>query len=75
MEFEHSEKVRALQARVAAFMAEEVYPNEAALFAQVDEGDRWQPAPLLDATIHALRKVGYRKQVIPLHVAEGFRIP
>ena len=48
MEFEHSEKVRALQARVAAFMAEEIYPNEAALFAQVDEGDRWQPVPLLD---------------------------
>ena len=48
MEFEHSEKVRALQARVAAFMAEEIYPNEAAHFAQVDEGDRWQPVPLLD---------------------------
>ena len=43
MEFEHSEKVRALQARVEAFMADEVYPNEEALFAQVNEGDRWQP--------------------------------
>jgi hypothetical protein len=41
VEFEHSEKVRALQARVAAFMAEEIYPNEEALFAQVDEGNRW----------------------------------
>ena len=48
MEFEHSEKVRGLQARVEAFMAEEIYPNEEALFAQVDEGDRWQPVPLLD---------------------------
>src|SRR6516165_7838572 len=48
MEFEHSEKVRALQARVEAFMAEEIYPNEQALFAQVNEGDRWQPVPLLD---------------------------
>ena len=35
MEFTHSEKVRALQARVAAFMAEEIYPNEAALLALV----------------------------------------
>ena len=41
MEFEHSEKVRTLQARVAAFMAEEIYPNEEVLFAQVNEGDRW----------------------------------
>jgi hypothetical protein len=28
MEFEHSDKVRKLQERVAAFMAEHVYPNE-----------------------------------------------
>ena len=48
MEFEHSEKVRALQAQVQAFMAEEIYPNEEALFGQVNEGDRWQPVPLLE---------------------------
>jgi hypothetical protein len=40
--------VRALLARPEAFMAEEIYPNEEALFARVDEGDRWQPVPLLD---------------------------
>jgi alkylation response protein AidB-like acyl-CoA dehydrogenase len=48
MEFEHSDKVRKLQERVAAFMAEHVYPNEEDLFAQVSEGDRWQPVPLLE---------------------------
>src|SRR5271156_334921 len=48
MEFEYSEKVRALQARVTAFMAEQIYPNEEELFAQVSEGDRWQPVPLLE---------------------------
>jgi len=48
MEFEHSEKVRALRARVEAFMSEHVYPNEEELFAQVSEGDRWQPIPLLE---------------------------
>jgi acyl-CoA dehydrogenase len=37
MEFEHSEKVRELQERVEAFMAEHVYPNEEDLFAQVSE--------------------------------------
>jgi acyl-CoA dehydrogenase len=45
---EHSEKVRTLQARVESFMAEHIYPNEEELFAQVSEGDRWQPVPLLE---------------------------
>jgi len=48
MEFEHSDKVRKLQERVEAFMAEHVYPNEEDLFAQVSEGNRWQPVPLLE---------------------------
>jgi acyl-CoA dehydrogenase len=48
MEFEHSEKVRALQARVEAFMADQIYPNEEELFAQLCEGGRWQPVPLLE---------------------------
>jgi len=48
MEFEHSDKVRKLQERVAAFMAEHIYPNEEELFAEVNEGDRWQPVPLLE---------------------------
>ena len=48
MEFEHSDKVRKLQERVEAFMAEHIYPNEEGLFAQVNEGDRWQPVPLLE---------------------------
>jgi acyl-CoA dehydrogenase len=49
MEFEHSEKVRSLQARVEAFMTEHIYPNEEELFAQVNEGDRWQPVPLMES--------------------------
>jgi alkylation response protein AidB-like acyl-CoA dehydrogenase len=48
MEFEHSDKVRKLQERVAAFMAEHIYPNEEELFAEVNEGDRWQPVSLLE---------------------------
>src|SRR5258708_18666037 len=48
MEFEYSEKVRKLQARIEAFMAEHIYPNEEELFAQVNEGDRWQPVALLE---------------------------
>src|SRR5580693_3737165 len=65
MEFEHSEKVRALQARAEAFMAEEIYPNEEALFAQVDEGDRWQPVPLLDELKAKARAQGLWNLFLP----------
>src|SRR6516164_630588 len=65
MEFEHSEKARALQARVEAFMAEEIYPNEEALFAQVDEGDRWQPVPLLDELKAKARAQGLWNLFLP----------
>ena len=46
MDFDPSPKVRALQARLAAFMTEHVYPNEARMLAQIADGDRWQPIPL-----------------------------
>ena len=65
MEFEHSQKVRALQARIEAFMAEEIYPNEEALFAQVDEGDRWQPVPLLDELKAKARAQGLWNLFLP----------
>jgi acyl-CoA dehydrogenase len=65
MDFEHSEKVRALQARVEAFMADEIYPNEEALFAQVNEGDRWQPVPLLDELKAKARAAGLWNLFLP----------
>jgi acyl-CoA dehydrogenase len=58
MDFEQSEKVRALQARVEAFMAEHIYPNEEELFAEVDKGDRWQPVPLLESLKAKARTAG-----------------
>src|SRR5499425_293044 len=65
MEFEHSEKVRALQARVEAFMAEHIYPNEEELFAQVNEGDRWQPVPLLERLKAKARTAGLWNLFLP----------
>ena len=47
MEFEFSEKVQGLRARLQAFMDEHVYPNEATYAAQLAEApDRWQPLPI-----------------------------
>jgi acyl-CoA dehydrogenase len=52
MEFTHSEKVRALQARLEQFMAEHIYPNEARWLAEVEEntqaGRRWTPLKLTE---------------------------
>ena len=47
MEFEFSEKVQDLRARLQAFMDEYIYPNEATYAAQLAEApDRWQPLPI-----------------------------
>ena len=65
MEFEHSEKVRALQARVEAFMVEHIYPNEEELFAEVNEGDRWQPVRLLETLKAEARTAGLWNLFLP----------
>jgi acyl-CoA dehydrogenase len=48
MNFEYSDKVKDLQARVQAFMDEHVYPNEEVFEEQVNEGDRWQPTAIVE---------------------------
>ncbi len=49
MEFEHSTKVKELQARVSAFMEAHIYPNEKLFAQQLDEGDtRWQIPPIME---------------------------
>ena len=37
-------RAKELQQRLAAFMDEYIYPNEAAFHRQKAEGDRWQPS-------------------------------
>jgi len=48
MEFDYSPKVKDLQARLSAFMEAHVYPNERRFYAEVAEGDRWQPTKLVE---------------------------
>jgi len=48
MNFDYSDKVKDLQARVQAFMDEHVYPNEEVFEEQVNEGDRWQPTAIVE---------------------------
>jgi acyl-CoA dehydrogenase len=49
MDFAYSDKVKALQQKLQAFMEENIYPNEKTFHHQVNEGDRWQvPAIMLE---------------------------
>ncbi len=48
MDFAYSDKVRALQDRVNAFMVTHVYPNEKRFHDEVDTGDRWEPTKLIE---------------------------
>ena len=58
MDFDYSPKVQELKARVEAFMAEHVYPNEARMLAEIAEGDRWQPPALIDELKRKAREAG-----------------
>ena len=48
MDFGYSERVNELKAKLESFMATHIYPNEDLAEAQVAEGDRWQPIPIVD---------------------------
>ena len=48
MYFDHSQKVKDLQRRVAAFMDEHIYPNEKRYNAEIQGVDRWQPTGIVE---------------------------
>jgi acyl-CoA dehydrogenase len=62
MDFEYSDKVKALQARLGAFMDEHVYPNERVFFDQIEEntraGRRWTPARIIEELKPKARAAG-----------------
>ena len=47
MDLSLPESVVELKARLEAFMAAHIYPNEAEFHRQIADGDRWQPVPLM----------------------------
>ncbi len=48
MEFTYSDKVKALQEKLGAFMDQHIYPNEEPYEREVESGDRWQPVALME---------------------------
>ena len=52
MQFEYSDKVKAMQARLLAFMDQHIYPNEARFFQEIEEnrakGNPWVPTKIVE---------------------------
>jgi acyl-CoA dehydrogenase len=65
MTFEHSERVRDLQARLAAFMEEHIYPNESRFHREIGEGDRWQPTHVVEELKPKARAAGLWNLFLP----------
>ena len=65
MDFEHSAKVKHLQSRLTAFMAAHVYPNEKRFLAEVAQGDRWQPTPVVEELKRQARAEGLWNLFLP----------
>ena len=65
MDFDHSAKVRELQARLTAFMDAHVYPNEKRFHDEVDEGDRWQPTRVIEELKGKARAAGLWNLFLP----------
>src|SRR5215207_261767 len=58
MDFEYSDRVKELQKKIAAFMDEYIY-------AEIDEGDRWQPVPLIEELKEKARAQGLWNLFLP----------
>lgn len=65
MDFSVPDKVKALQARLTAFMEEYIYPNEREFLRQIADGDRWQPVPLMAELKHKAREQGLWNLFLP----------
>jgi acyl-CoA dehydrogenase len=65
MFFEFSEKARALQEQLKAFMDKYIYPNEPEFFRQLNEGDRWKVIPLLEELKEKARVEGLWNLFLP----------
>ncbi len=65
MIFEHSDKVKDLQARLTAFMDEHIYPNEETFRNQINEGDRWTHPQILEDLKPKAREAGLWNLFLP----------
>jgi acyl-CoA dehydrogenase len=65
MNFDYSPKVKELQKKLAAFMDQHIYPNEQRYYEQIDQGDRWQPVPVIEELKPQAKAVGLWNLFLP----------
>jgi acyl-CoA dehydrogenase len=69
MQFEYSDKVKGMQARLLAFMDEHIYPNEARFFKEIDEnrakGNAWIPTKIVEELKPLAQKAGLWNLFLP----------
>jgi acyl-CoA dehydrogenase len=69
MDFDYSPKVKALQARLTAFMDEHIYPNEAAFHAEIDAnraaGNAWVATKIMEELKLKARAAGLWNLFLP----------
>jgi acyl-CoA dehydrogenase len=65
MRAEVSGRAKELQQRLAAFMGEHIYPNEATFHRQKADGDRWQPVPIVEELKPKARAAGLWNLFLP----------
>jgi len=66
MDFEHSEKVKELQAKLNAFMDEHVYPAEGVFHEQHEAaGSRWETPPIMEELKAKAKKAGLWNLFLP----------
>jgi len=65
MVFEFSEKAKAYQEQLKVFMDNHIYPNEATFAKQIEEGDRWQPVPIVEELKKKARSEGLWNLFLP----------
>ncbi len=65
MNFDYSDKVKALQKRVSDFMEANVYPNDERFRREIGEGDRWQPTRVVEELKEKARAAGLWNLFLP----------
>ncbi|MFH1243027.1 MAG: acyl-CoA dehydrogenase family protein [Pseudomonadota bacterium] len=65
MFFELSEKAKDFQVRLLAFMDKYIYPNEPTFLRQINEGNRWEPTPIVEELKEKARKEGLWNLFLP----------
>ena len=63
--FEPSARAREIAQRLSAFMDEHIYPEEKRFYAEVAEGDRWQPTAVIEELKKKAREQGLWNLFLP----------